>query len=64
LFAGYKIYYIRVPKETREMTDSLAHRSLILKRRESERFVEFKVMAEPAGIVNFLPYLEQGAEPW
>jgi GTP-binding protein HflX len=64
LFAGYKIYYIRVPKETREMTESLAHRSLILKRRESERFVEFKVMAEPAGIVNFLPYLEQGAEPW
>ena len=64
LFGGYKIYYIRVPKETREITDSLAHRSLILKRRESERFVEFKVMAEPAGIVNFLPYLEQGAEPW
>ena len=64
LFAGYKVYYIRVPRETREITDSLARRSLVLKRRESERFVEFKVMAEPAGIVNFLPYLEQGAEPW
>ena len=64
LFSGYKTYYIRVPKETREITDSLAHRALVLKRRESERFVEFKVMAEPAGIVNFLPYLEQGAEPW
>ena len=64
LFAGYRVYYIRVPKETREITDSLAHRSLVLKKRESERFVEFKVMAEPAGIVNFLPYLDQGAEPW
>jgi GTP-binding protein HflX len=64
LFSGYKLYYIRVPKETREITDSLARRSLVLKRRESDRFVEFKVMAEPAGIVNFLPYLEQGAEPW
>ncbi len=64
LFAGYKVYYIRVPKETRGITDSLAHRSLVLKKRESERFVEFKVMAEPAGIVNFLPYLDQGAEPW
>ena len=64
LFAAYKVYYIRVPKETQEITGSLARRSLVLKRRESDRFVEFKVMAEPAGIVNFLPYLEQGAEPW
>ena len=64
LFAAYKTYYIRVPREAREITDSLPRRSLVLKRRESESFVEFKVMAEPAGIVNFLPYLEQGAEPW
>jgi GTP-binding protein HflX len=64
LFGGYKLYYIRVPKETREITDSLARRSLVLKRRESEQFVEFKVMAEPAGIVNFLPYLEQGDASW
>jgi GTP-binding protein HflX len=64
LFGGYKLYYIRVPKETRDITDSLPRRSLILKRRESERFVEFKVMAEPAGIASFLPYLEQGEEPW
>jgi GTP-binding protein HflX len=64
LFGGYKLYYIRVPKETREITDSLPHRSLVLKKRESERFLEFKVMADPAGIVNFLPYIEQGEEPW
>ncbi len=64
LFAAYKTYYIRVPREAREITDSLPRRSLVLRRRESEGFVEFKVMAEPAGIVNFLPYLEQGAEPW
>lgn len=64
LFAGYEIYYVRVPKETREITDSLARRSLVLKRRENERFVELKIMAEPKGIVHFLPYLEQGADPW
>jgi len=64
LFGSYKLYYIRVPKETREITDSLARRSLVLKRRESEGFVEFKVMAEPAGIVNFLPYIEQGDASW
>jgi GTP-binding protein HflX len=64
LFGGYKLYYIRVPKETREITDSLPRRSLVLKKRESERFLEFKVMADPAGIVSFLPYIDQGEEPW
>jgi GTPase len=64
LFGGYKLYYIRVPKETRGITDSLPRRSLVLKRRESESHVEFKVMAEPAGIVNFLPYLDQGDASW
>jgi GTP-binding protein HflX len=64
LFAGHKVYTLRVPKETREITDSLARRSLVLKKRESDGFVEFKVLADPAGIVNFLPYVEQGDVPW
>jgi GTP-binding protein HflX len=64
LFSGYRTYDIKVPRADRALTDSLARRSLVLKRRESDGFVEFKVMAEPAGIVNFLPYIEQGAEPW
>jgi len=64
IFGGYKVYHIKVPRAARALTDSLAHRALILKRRESEDFLEFQVMAEPAGIVNFLPYLEQGAESW
>jgi len=64
LFAGHKVYTIRVPKETREITDSLTRRSLVLKRRESDGFVEFKVLADPAGIVSFLPYIEQGDVPW
>ena len=64
LFGGYKLYYIRIPKESREITDSLPRRSLVLKKRESERFLEFKVLADPAGIVSFLPYIEQGEEPW
>jgi GTP-binding protein HflX len=64
LFAGYHTYYIKVPREERALTDTLGRRSLVLKRRESDGFVEFKVLAEPAGMVNYLPYLEQGAEPW
>lgn len=64
LFGGYRLYHIRVPRETREIADSLPLRSLVLKRRESASHVEFMVMAEPAGIVNFLPYLEQGDASW
>ena len=64
LFAGHRLYYVRVPKATRDLADSLPRRSIVLKRRESEEFVEFKVMAEPAGIVGFLPYLEQGEQSW
>ncbi len=58
--SAIQAYYLRVPKDRPEITDSLPRRALVLKRRENERFLEFKVMAEPAGIVNFLPYLEQG----
>lgn len=64
LFGGYRLYHIRVPRETRQIADSLPLRSLVLKRRESASHVEFMVMAEPAGIVNFLPYLEQGDASW
>jgi GTP-binding protein HflX len=64
LFGAYRTYYIKVPREDRALTDTLTRRSLVLKKRESDGFVEFKVMAEPSGIVNFLPYLEQGAESW
>jgi GTP-binding protein HflX len=64
LFAGYRTYYVRVPRETREIADSLGRRSLVLKRRESDGFVEFKVLAEPSGVADLGPYLDQGAEPW
>jgi len=60
LFRRHRLYHLRVPKDKPEITRSLPRRALILKRRENEHFLEFKVMADPAVIVNFLPYLEQG----
>ncbi|MEN6311533.1 MAG: GTPase HflX [Acidobacteriota bacterium] len=60
LFRRHRLYHLRVPKDKPEITHSLPRRAMILKRRESEHFLEFKVMADPAVIVNFLPYLEQG----
>jgi GTP-binding protein HflX len=63
LFHDHRLYYLQIPKDQPEITHSLPHRALVLKKRENERFLEFKVMADPAVIVNFLPYLEQG-DPW
>jgi GTP-binding protein HflX len=63
LFRDHKLYYLQIPRDLPEITHSLPRRALILKKRESERFLEFKVMANPTVIVNFLPYLEQG-DPW
>jgi GTP-binding protein HflX len=64
LFAGHRVYTVRLPRESLGMTDSLARRALVLKRRESDGFVELKVLADPAGIVHFLPYAAQGDVPW
>ena len=63
LFRSRMLYYLRIPRDRPEITHSLPRRAIILKKRENERFLEFKVMADPAVIVNFLPYLEQG-DPW
>jgi GTP-binding protein HflX len=63
LFRDHRLYYLQIPRDRPEITHSLPRRALILKKRENERFLEFKVMADPAVIVNFLPYLEQG-DPW
>ena len=60
LFRDHRLYYLQVPKDRPEITRSLPRRALILKKRENERFLEYKVMADPGVIVNFLPYLEQG----
>jgi GTP-binding protein HflX len=63
LFHDHKLYYLQIPKDKPEITHALPRRALVLKKRENERFLEYKVMADPAVIINFLPYLEQG-ESW
>jgi GTP-binding protein HflX len=63
LFRDHRLYYLQIPKDRPEVSDSLARLSLILKKRENSRCLEFKVMADPAAIVGFLPYLDQG-DPW
>jgi len=63
LFHNHRLYFLQVPKDRPEVSQSLPRRAMVLKKRENERFLEYKVMADPAVMVNFLPYLEPG-EPW
>jgi GTP-binding protein HflX len=64
LFRNYALYYLHIPKERPDISRSLPRRALILKRRITGEFQEFKVMADPDAMINFLPYLRQGEESW
>jgi len=64
LFRDYRLFYLLVPRDREEMTRSLPQRSIILKRRERDEGLEFKIMADPAVIVSYLPFLEKGEDRW
>lgn len=64
LFRDYRLFYLLVPRDRKEMTRSLPQRSIILKRRERDTGLEFKIMADPAVIVSYLPFLEKGEDRW
>ena len=64
LFRNCRIFTLRIPRDKAEILHSLPQRSIILKRREREDAHEFKVMADPDVIVNYLPYLAEGEDNW
>jgi len=64
LFRDHRFFTFRLPVERDDLVRSLPQRSLVLKRREREGALEFQVMADPAVVANYLPYLRQGEDPW
>jgi GTP-binding protein HflX len=64
LFKDFRLYYLRIPKERKELIPSFDRWSLVLKKREDGDFSEIKIMANPKFMVNYLPYLVQGEENW
>jgi len=64
LFKGQKPYYLRIPRNGEDIFHSLSKRFLILKRRENGDFLEFKLMADPSVIVNYLPYIDPEGGAW
>jgi len=64
LFKDFRLYYLRIPKDRKELIPSFDRWSLVLKKREDGDCSEIKIMAKPKFMVNYLPYLVQGEENW
>jgi GTP-binding protein HflX len=64
LFRDHRPFTFRIPAEREDLVRSLPQRSLVLKRRQQDGAQEFQVMADPAVVASYLPYLRQGEEPW
>jgi GTP-binding protein HflX len=64
LFRDFRVFYLRIPKEKKEMLSSFRRWSLVLKKRENGDCSEIKIMANPKFMINYLPYLAKGEENW
>ena len=64
LFRDHRPFTFSIPADREDLARSLPQRSLVLKRRERDGALEFQVMADPAVVTSYLPYLRQGEDPW
>jgi GTP-binding protein HflX len=64
LFKDYRVFYLRIPKEKKEMLSSFSHWSVVMKKRENGDYSEIKIMANPKFMINYLPYIAKGEENW
>ena len=64
LFRDFKLYYLIVPKNRKDLISSFPKWAIVIKRRENTDSYEFKIMAKPQHMLNFLPYLKRGEEKW
>jgi GTP-binding protein HflX len=64
LFRDFRLFYLRIPQEKRDILSSFPKWSIVLKRRENGDYSELKLMANPRFMINYLPYLSKGEENW
>jgi GTP-binding protein HflX len=63
-FRDYRLFHIRVPRDREDLASSFRRWAIVLKTREDGDFSEFKLMAEPRFMINYLPYLVEGDQNW
>ena len=64
LFKNYRLFYLRIPKERKDLLPSFGRWALVLRKRENGEYSEIKLLANPKSIINYLPYLVEGEENW
>lgn len=64
LFKNFKLFYLQIPKEDKDMIRSFPKWSIVLKRRDKGENTELKILAPPNSMLNFLPYIKQGDSNW
>jgi GTP-binding protein HflX len=64
LYKGFELFTLQIPKSKQELIHSFHKWSVVLKKREKDDFYEFKIMANPEMLINFLPYIRRGEENW
>jgi hypothetical protein len=55
---------VRIPRDKTDVLETFPKWTIVLKRRESGDCFEMQVMADPAQMLPFMPYLERGGTPW
>ncbi|MDD8027683.1 MAG: GTPase HflX, partial [Acidobacteriota bacterium] len=60
LYKGLKMFTLRIPRSQAGLLESLARWTLILKKQEDGDYYEVRIMADPKGMISYLPYIEGG----
>ena len=64
LFQRLQLFYVRIPRDRKDILDAFPKWTIVLKRRESGEHFEMQVMADPEQMLPYLPYIERGGTPW
>jgi GTPase len=64
LFKRLQLFYVRIPKDQKDVIDSMPKWTLVMKRRENGDFFEWQIMADPELMIPYAAYLERGEKPW
>ncbi len=60
LYRGLKVFDLRIPLDRAGLLDSLARWTIVLKKQSRGDYYEVRVMADPQGMLTYLPYVESG----
>jgi 50S ribosomal subunit-associated GTPase HflX len=64
LFRRLQLFYVRIPRDRKDVLEAFPKWTIVLKRRESGECFEMQIMADPEQMLPYLQYIERGGTPW